>query len=198
MATTNYLDDPIANGVLSRLYAEDAAQRRAGLPSSARTRNIDVESGRFLLLTARIMGAKRVVEIGSSNGLSTIWLASAMRVTGGHVTGTEILPERAAEANANLDEAGLAAYAVVVAGDARATVASISAPIDLVFIDAEKDDYSAHFDAVFARVRSGGLILADNVVSHDCSIYQGMLRGRADVETVTLPIERGIEFTVKR
>jgi caffeoyl-CoA O-methyltransferase len=198
LATTKHLDDPVADAVLTRLYAEDAEQRRAGLPSRARTRNVDVETGRFLSLTARAMGAKRVVEIGSSNGLSTIWIAVAMRATGGSVTGTEILPARAAEGNANLAEAGLADVAVIVPGDARETLAAIDRPIDFVFIDAEKDDYVAHFEAVFPHMRSGGLILADNVTSHDCSVYQAMLRERNDVETVTLPIERGIEFSCKR
>ena len=138
-----------------------------------------------------------MLEIGSSNGVSTIWLAAAARQNGGRVTGTEILPERAAEANRNLAEAGLDAVARVVAGDARSTVASLPGPFDLVFIDAEKDDYVDHFEAVVDRVRPGGLILADNVVSHDLSAYQAMLRSRSDVETVTIPIDRGVEFTLK-
>jgi caffeoyl-CoA O-methyltransferase len=70
-------------------------------------------------------------------------------------------------------------------------------PFDLVFIDAEKDDYVDHFAAVVDRVEIGGLILADNVISHDLSAYQAMLRSRSDVETVTVPIDRGVEFTVK-
>ena len=85
----------------------------------------------------------------------------------------------------------------VIPGDARETVARLDGPFDLVFIDAEKDDYVDHFLAVIDRVRPGGLILADNVISHDISAYQTMLRERADVETVTMPIGRGIEFTVK-
>jgi len=134
----------------------------------------------------------------SSNGLSTIWLAAALRVTGDVVSGTEILPARADEANANLREAGLADDGHVVPGHTRATISTITEPIDLVFIDAEKDDDSAQFEVVFVEVRCGGLILADNVVSHDCSVYQAMLRSRSDVDTMTLPIEHGIEFTYKR
>jgi predicted O-methyltransferase YrrM len=189
--------DASAAAVLDRLYREDDEQRRAGLPSSSRTRNVSVETGRFLLLTARAMSAKTVLEIGSSNGVSTIWLALAMSATGGHVIGTEILPERVKEANANLAEAGLAEFGRVVLGDARETVASLTDPLDLVFIDAEKDDYVEHFEAAFPLLRSGGLVLADNVTSHDLGRYQAMLRARDDVETVTLPLERGIEFTCK-
>lgn len=192
------VSDPVAAAVLNRLYEDDAAQRRAGLPSSQRTRNVDVETGRFLMVTARAMGARAVLEVGSSNGLSTIWLALAMRSTFGQVTGTEILPNRVEEANANLAEAGLAEFGRVIFGDARATAGTLSGPLDFVFIDAEKDDYIAHFEAAFPLLRSGGLVLADNVVSHDVSLYQSMLRARDDVETVTLPLERGIEFTCKR
>ena len=189
--------DERIEAVLERLYAEDAAQRAAGLPSSQRTRNVERETGRWLALLVRATNAREVLEIGSSNGVSTIWLAAAARQNGGRVTGTEILPERAAEANRNLAAAGLDAMAQIVAGDARTTVASLPGPFDLVFIDAEKDDYVDHLEAVVDRVRPGGLILADNVISHDLSAYQAMLRARSDVETVTIPIGRGIEFTLK-
>lgn len=189
---------PEAAAVLDRLYAEDAAQRATGLPSSRRTRNIDRESGRFISMLARTMGATSILEIGSSNAISTIWLGLAMSATGGTVTGTELIPARAAEANRNLADAGLSDVAKVIPGDALATVSTLGGPFDLVFIDAEKDDYPSHFAAAFPLVRPGGLILSDNVVSHDLSGYQRLLQDRDDVDTVTLPIERGIEFTVKR
>lgn len=190
--------DARATAVLDRLYAEDAAQRAAGLPSSQRTRNVDRESGEWLNLLIRATGAKRILEIGSSNAVSTILLADAARVNGGRVIGSEIIPERAAEANRNLAEAGLADVATVLAGNAQDTIAALDGPFDVVFIDAEKDDYSAYLLAIVDRVRPGGLILADNVVSHDVSAYQRLVRERADLETVTIPLNRGIEFTLKR
>ena len=189
--------DALIETVLERLYAEDAAQRAAGLPSAQRTRNVDRETGRWLGLLIRATRAREILEMGSSNGVSTIWLAAAAKPNGGRVTGTEILPARAAEANRNLAAAGLGDVARVVPGDARATAAALDGPFDLVFIDAEKDDYVDHFLAAIDRVEAGGLILADNVVSHDLSAYQAMLRSREDVETVTIPMGRGIEFTVK-
>ncbi len=190
--------DPRVSATLERLYAEDAAQRAANLPSARRTRNVDRETGRWLGLLIRATGAREIVEMGSSNAVSTIWLASAARDNGGRVTGTEILPDRAADANRNLAEAGLDAVARVIPGDARETARSIPGPIDLVFIDAEKEDYVDHLLAVLDRIRPGGLILADNVASHDISAYQDFVRTRDDLETVTIPIARGIEFTVKR
>jgi predicted O-methyltransferase YrrM len=184
--------------VLERLYAEDAAQRAAGLPSSQRTRNVERETGEWLRLVALATGARAILEIGSSNGVSTLWFASAARATGGRVTGTELLPERAAAANANLAAAGLGEVGRVIPGDARATATTLTGPFDLVFIDAEKDDYIGHFDAVVGKVRPNGVILADNVISHDLSAYQAMLRSRPDIETVTVPIGRGVEFSVVR
>ncbi len=189
---------PAAGRTLERLYAADAEQRAAKLPSAQRTRNVERDTGRFLHLVASSIGAQRVLEIGSSNGVSTIWLALAVQVTGGEVIGTELLPSRAAEANANLASAGLAETARVEEGDARAIAASLEGSFDLVFIDADKDDYIAHFAATIDLVRPRGLVLADNVVSHDLSTYQEMLRHRTDVETVTIPIGRGIEYTLKR
>jgi caffeoyl-CoA O-methyltransferase len=183
--------------VLERLYAEDAAQRAAGLPSSQRTRNVERNTGRWLALLAQATNAREVLEIGSSNGVSTIWLALAARQNGGRVTGTEILPDRAAEANQNLAAAGLNMVARVIAGDARTTVESLPGSFDLVFIDAEKEDYVDHLEATVDRVRPRGLILADNVVSHDLSAYQAALQARRDVESVTIPIDRGVEFTLK-
>jgi predicted O-methyltransferase YrrM len=188
-----------AERVLTRLAEADAAQRAAGLPSSQRTRNVDRTTGHFLNLVARSTSARAILEIGSSNGLSTIWLALAVQANGGgSVIGTEVIETRAADANANLAEAGLAGIGRALPGDARATIQTLAGPFDLVFIDAEKDDYVDHFLACFDLIRPGGLILADNVISHDLSAYQAMLRTRSDVETVTLPVDRGIEYTLKR
>jgi len=184
--------------VIERIREEDDAQRAAGLPSSQRTRNVDRETARFLRLLMTSLKPRRVLEIGSSNGLSTIFLALGVQPYGGVVIGTELLKTRAAEANDNLTLAGLEGVARVLPGDALTTIKTIDGPFDAVFIDAEKDDYVSHFLGCIDLVSPGGVILADNVISHDLSTYQAMLRARDDVDTVTLPIDRGIEFTVKR
>lgn len=202
MGTPKYPEHAVADAraqaVLDRLRAADQAQRDAGLPQSRRTRNITAPTGSFLYATVRATGARRIFEMGSSNGYSTIWLALAARELGGWVVGSEILPERVEAANRNLTEAGLAEVAEVRAGDAAVLAADVDGPLDLVFIDAEKDDYGRLFLAVIDHVRPGGLVLTDNVVSHDCTAFQELVRSRDDVVTVTLPFERGIEFTVKR
>jgi caffeoyl-CoA O-methyltransferase len=183
--------------VLERLYAEDARQRDAGLPVEQRTRNLTRASGEFLMILAKAMRATRVLEIGSSNGVSTIWFSLAMRETGGRVIGTEIIPQRAAEANANLEAAGLGEFAQVHEGNAHDILGGIGESIDIAFIDAEKQDYPAHFLSVFPLVHPGGMIVADNVISHDLSDYQSMVRQHPDCETFTLPLDRGLELTLR-
>src|SRR5690606_21039661 len=117
MGTPKYPEHAVADAraqaVLDRLRAADQAQRDAGLPQSRRTRNITAPTGSFLYATVRATGARRIFEMGSSNGYSTIWLALAARELGGWVVGSEILPERVEAANRNLAEAGLAEVAEV-------------------------------------------------------------------------------------
>ncbi|HLI50272.1 MAG TPA: class I SAM-dependent methyltransferase [Thermomicrobiaceae bacterium] len=188
-----------ARGVLDRLRREDQRQRDAGLGVAERTRNATAPTGLFLYTTARATGARTIVEMGSSTGYSTIFLALAARENGGRVTGTEVLSERVQLANNNLRDAGLDKIATVQLADAARLAGDFAAgSVDLVFIDAEKDDYSRLFLAIVDRVRIGGLILTDNVVSHDCSDYLQMLAARSDIISQTLPFERGIELTLKR
>lgn len=191
------MDHAQAHAVLDRLYAQDAAERAAGLPSSERRRNVDRESGKFLNLLARAIKAWSILEIGSSNGVSTIWLALAARESGGHVLGLEVREDRAREAQSNLATAGLGNVASVRAVDALLTVPTLAGPYDFVFIDAEKDDYTQHIRNVVDLVAPNGLIVADNVVSHDLSEYQAFVRGRADLDTVTVPAYRGLEISLK-
>jgi len=191
------LISPKANVVLDRLYADDARQRAENLPPPQRTRNLNYATGEFLSLLAHALNAKRILEIGSSNGVSTLWWGLAMVETSGKVTGTELIPERAAEANANLAEAGLAQFAHVLAGPAGETVSRLDPGFDLLFIDAEKDDYPSHFAATFPLLRVGGVLIADNVISHDLSAFQQMLRERPDIQTATVPIGQGIEMALK-
>lgn len=183
--------------VMDRLRADDQAQREAGLPVGERTRNVTAPTGLFLYSLVRTIQPDRIFEVGSSNGYSTIWLALAAREYGGCVVGSEIRPDRAASARMNLEEAGLSEIAEIETGDGS-DIAGRFAQLDFVFLDAEKDDYPRHFSNIVDLVPAGGLILTDNVTSHDCSELLALIRKRDDVVTQTLPFERGLEYTVKR
>lgn len=191
------LADTRARSVLDRLHEQDAAERAAGLPQEARICAVTPPTGAFLYAVILALRPRLIFEAGSAVGYSTIWLALAARSYGGRVIGSEIRPERVAQANANLAAAGLADIATVLEGDAAELVQKYTG-IELLFLDAEKDDYGRLFLAAFDRVVPGGLILADNVISHDCREYQAFLRSRSDVHTITLAIERGLEWTVKQ
>jgi predicted O-methyltransferase YrrM len=186
--------------ILDRLSVEDRLQREAGLSSEQRTRNVDRDIGAFLYLLTTAIECRRILEIWSSNGVSTLWFAAGLVESSGYVLGTEILPARAEEANRNLLEAGFGEIGRVLAANARHILHDRRheiEPFELVFIDEEKDDYREHFDAAWPVVRPGGVVLADNVTSHDLSDYQSMIADRSDAETVTLTIGRGVDMTRK-
>jgi len=191
------LADERARRVLDRLAEQDAAERARGLPQEQRIRALTPATGAFLYGVLLALRPPLIFEAGSAVGYSTIWLALAARAYGGRVIGSEIRPERVAAANANLAAAGLQDVAVVLEGDAAELVRQYER-IDFLFLDAEKDDYGRLFLAAFDRVVPGGLIVADNVVSHDCPAYQEFVRSRSDVLTITIPFERGLEWTIKR
>jgi caffeoyl-CoA O-methyltransferase len=191
------LADERARRVLDRLAEQDAAERALGLPQEQRIRALTPATGAFLYGVLLALRPPLIFEAGSAVGYSTIWLALAARAYGGRVIGSEIRPERVAAASANLAAAGLQDVAVVLEGDAAELVRQYER-IDFLFLDAEKDDYGRLFLAAFDRVVPGGLIVADNVVSHDCRAYQEFVRSRSDVLTITIPFERGLEWTIKR
>jgi caffeoyl-CoA O-methyltransferase len=185
-----------ARVVMDRLRGDDQRQRDQGLAVEERTRNVTAPTGLFLFSLVRTLQPSLIVEVGSSTAYSTIWMAIAADTYGGQIIGSEILPERAVEGNRNLVEAGYDHLAHIETGDGS-EIASRQASLPFVFLDAEKDDYLRHFNSVVELVPPGGLILTDNVTSHDCSELLDAIRARTDVVTQTITFERGLEYTVK-
>lgn len=157
------VDAYVAGKLLGEDPALDAALRAnqaGGLPA------IDVSpvQGKLLHLLARAAGAKRILEIGTLGGYSTIWLARAVPADGTVVT-LEIDPHHAAVARANLDRAGVGERVEIRIGPALATLATLAGePFDLVFIDADKQNNAAYLQAAIGLARPGALIIVDNVV----------------------------------
>lgn len=125
--------------------------------------NVPVEDGRLLRLLTEAIGAKHVIEIGTSNGYSGIWLGLALKATGGRLTTFEIDAQRAALARQNFKKAGLDGLVTLVEGDAHEKVATVRDNIDLLFIDADKEGYLDYLEKLLPLVRPGGLIVAHNV-----------------------------------
>lgn len=134
----------------------------AGLPPI----NVSANQGRLLYLLAKLSRAERVLEIGTLGGYSTIWLARALPA-GGRLVSLEVNPDFARVARANIARAGLSQTVEIVVGPALQTLPAVidaGAPFDLVFIDADKPNNAAYVEAVLPAVRTGGVIVVDNVV----------------------------------
>lgn len=125
--------------------------------------NVPVEDGRLLRLLTESIGAKHVVEIGTSNGYSGLWLCLALRTTGGRLTTYEIDAERVKLARDNFKRAGVDQIATVVEGDAHQEVAKLKETIDLVFLDADKEGYADYLKKLLPLVKPGGLVLGHNM-----------------------------------
>src|SRR5215208_3890863 len=136
------LDDRV-RAVLARLEREDAEERERGLPSAQRSRQVAPTTGRFLFALAAPQTDCEVLELGGSRGYSTIWLAAGVRLFGGRVLSLESDPAKIEAWRRNVAEARLEEWADLVEGDAFETLPAIDDVFDLVFLDAEKEDYEA-------------------------------------------------------
>jgi predicted O-methyltransferase YrrM len=191
------LDDR-ARAVLARLEHEDRAEREAAVPRERRARQIAPTTGRFLFALAASQPGIEVVEIGGSRGYSSIWLAAGARVLGGRLTSLESDPAKCAAWRANVAEAGLDEWAELVEGDALETLRTAQDVFDLVFLDAEKEDYEELFGLVRPLLEPGALVVADNVLSHveTLGAYSAARQTDPTLESVTVPLDRGLELTV--
>lgn len=127
--------------------------------------NVQPEDGRILRLLTEAIGAKHVVEIGTSNGYSGIWFCLALRTTGGKLTTYEINARRASLARKNFKRAGVDNLVTLVEGDAHKEVTKLKEPIDILFLDADKAGYIDYLNKLLPLVRPGGLILAHNTTN---------------------------------
>lgn len=126
---------------------------------------VSEEDGRFLRTMVATKGARSILEIGAASGYSGIWLGLGARETGGQVIAIEYDPQRAKEAAANIQKAGLTDVVRVIQGDAFVEIPRLSRSFDMVFLDAWKPDYKKFFDMVYPRLDPGGVFLAHNVVN---------------------------------
>lgn len=161
--------------------------------------NVPVEDGRLLRLLAESIGAKTVVEIGTSNGYSGIWFCLALRTTGGKLITHELDPTRAALARENFAKAGVSSLVTIVEGDAHDTITRLKGPVDLVFIDADKEGYVDYLKKTLPWVRPGGLIVAHNINPRMANPeYVKAITTNPDLETVFYQEGGGVSVTLKK
>jgi predicted O-methyltransferase YrrM len=191
------LDDRV-RAVLARLEAEDAAERAQGLSQAVRSRAVAPTTGRFLFSLVAPQTDCEVLEVGGSRGYSTIWLAAGVRYLGGRVLSLESDPAKVEAWRRNITDAGLDDWADLVEGDAHETLPAIDDVFDVVFIDAEKEDYDDYFAIARTKVEAGALVVADNVLSHPdpLALYSAARQADPTLESVTVPLDRGLELSV--
>ena len=191
------LDDRV-RAVLARLEAEDAREREQGVARELRARQVARTTGQFLFGFVAPQTDCEVLEIGGSRGYSTVWLAAGVRYLGGRVLSLESDTAKVEAWRANVTEAGLEDWAELVEGDAFETLPAIDDVFDVVFLDAEKEQYEELFQLARGKVEPAGVVVADNVLSHADALAAYSLARQADptLESVTVPLDRGLELSV--
>ena len=167
---------------------------------SRRMLNVTAETGQFLAIRVRATRATQILEIGASNGYSTIWLAWAARDTGGHVATIERSQDKAAMARINLRRAGLAERVTVREGTALDILSELDGPYDLIFLDADRPNYLAYLARLLPLLRPRGLLVADNGVSHARELREFLhaLQSDPGLDTVILPVGNGEALAYKK
>ena len=191
------LDDRV-RAVLARLEADDADERARGVPREERARQVARTTGQFLFAFVAPQTDCEVLEIGGSRGYSSIWLGAGVRYLGGRVLSLENDPAKAEAWRRNVAEAGLEDWVELIEGDALETVPGIADVFDLVFLDAEKEQYEELFQHARKKLEPGAVVIADNVLSHEdvLGAYSKARQSDPTLESVTVPHDRGLEVSV--
>jgi caffeoyl-CoA O-methyltransferase len=191
--------DAKIQAVLDRLERQDSLQRKQDLPRRKRLRQVTPDVGRFLHTLVLCTRPRFILEIGTSGGYSTMWLATAARSIGSTVVTLEIDPAKVRLAASNLREAGLDDAVTIVQADAFDYLRDRREPVDFVFLDAEKDDYLPYLDLIVPLLPAGGLLVADNILSAAKELVEFRRRAESDprLSTVVVPIPRGELLAVK-
>lgn len=152
--------------LLQEIWAFGAANDASATSRSDKMLNITPDTGEFLLLMVRALRARRVLEVGTSNGYSTLWLAEAVRPLGGTVTTLELSPRKFELARSNFERSGLQAWIGQELADAGEFLHQTSQTFDLIFLDSERVEYPGWWPHLQRVLKLGGLIIVDNAISH--------------------------------
>ncbi len=161
--------------------------------------NLESETAQFLNILIRSSRRKRLLEIGTSDGYSTIWLAWAASVTGGRVTSVDRDAQKQAQADANLRRVGLRELVDLKCGDATEIVAGLPGPFDCVFFDADRYSAPAQLSLLIPKLAPDVLLLADNVLSHpdEIAAYLRSLESLPQFDRVIVPVGKGLSVAYR-
>jgi caffeoyl-CoA O-methyltransferase len=177
---------------MTQLEEIDTSDRKDSTPHLKRLRQIPPETGRFLALMASLAPDGEYIEIGTSAGYSTMWLALACRQTRRKLTTFELLDEKAELARETIRLAEIDDVVNFVHGDAFKYLENYS-NIAFCFLDAEKTDYAKYYDLIVPRLIPGGILIADNVISHAEKLQDILEKAKGDkrADSVIVPISKG-------
>ncbi len=186
--------------VLNELYREGREHDVAQPDRLDRWRNLEPDSARLLALLVRARAPRRVLELGTSNGYSTIWLADAARSVGATVVSVEVDPERSAQERENLRAAGLEDVVELRIGDAGAALsASGDEEWEFVFLDAERPAYAGYWPDLVRVLARRGVLAVDNVLSHaeEIATFRELVVGDRRVTDAVAPTGAGVLLVVR-
>jgi predicted O-methyltransferase YrrM len=192
--------NPERRAIADEIYAlgrEFDAQQSNRL---ARLRNLEPATAQLLAVLVRAAGARRILEVGTSNGYSTLWLSDAASITGGHVESLDIDPRRSDQACDNIARAGLDGLASCrTVSAAQALTEYPDDAWDLIFLDAERPEYVGYWPNVRRTLAAGGTLAIDNAISHaaELSDVNRLLADDPRLTTVLVPIGDGLLVSVE-
>ncbi len=157
-------------------------------------------TGLFINLLIKEAKSRTILEIGTSYGYSTVWLADAARQTGGKVITLELQANKQEYAREQLRKAGLESFVDFRPGDARESLAKLDGPIDFVLLDLWKDLYIPCFDLFYPRLGSGAIVVADNMTypesaQANAAMYRKHVRATPHIQSMLLPVGQGLEVS---
>ena len=190
------MNDTIRSFVTA-LAEEGRIRDTSGVPHSQRALNLEAETAEFLCLLLRIAGARRVLEIGTSTGVSAIWIADVLQLVEGSLLSIERDKEKQEQASRNLAAVGLDRNVTLLSGDATELIRALTGPFDCVFFDADRVSAPAQIDLLMPKLTRPGLLLADNALSHPEEIagYLASVRAIPGAQTIIVPVGKGLSVT---
>jgi len=193
------MDDTL-KAVLDELHRYGAEHDAGKTDRLERLRNLEPDSAQLLATLVLATGARRLLELGTSNGYSTLWLADAVRSVGGRMLGVDVDAERSAVAARNLDRAGLRELVELQVNDASVTLRETAdGGLDMIFLDAERPAYAGYWPDLVRVLRPGGLLAVDNVLSHADQVndFRALVRSDERVSEATVPTGAGLLLIVR-
>ena len=185
---------------LDELYAHGRAHDEQREDRLQRLRNVEPETAELLGVLVRAMNATRVLEIGTSNGYSTIWLGDAAEAVGGTVLSLEIEADRTAQATENVAEAGVGEFVELRTQDAAEALRSFAdGAFDLIFLDAERTHYVDYWPDLIRALRPNGLLVVDNTLSHAKELveFSELVYSDPQVTSTLVTVGAGVLLIVK-